>query len=122
MEKHAVARLIGAPPGYVGYEEGGYLTETRASPAVFGDSSGRGRKGPPGSISIFCCRCLMTAGLTDGHGPDGGFPQHGDRDDGALQPGLGSYPGAPWPGLRGHEISGHGGRRNPFPAGIHITG
>src|SRR3546814_7808802 len=27
MEKHAVARLIGAPPGYVGYEEGGVLTE-----------------------------------------------------------------------------------------------
>ncbi|MBB1088569.1 ATP-dependent chaperone ClpB [Lysobacter sp. SG-8] len=28
MEKHAVSRLVGAPPGYVGYEEGGYLTET----------------------------------------------------------------------------------------------
>jgi ATP-dependent Clp protease ATP-binding subunit ClpB len=28
MEKHSVARLIGAPPGYVGYEEGGYLTES----------------------------------------------------------------------------------------------
>ena len=28
MEQHSVARLIGAPPGYVGYEEGGYLTET----------------------------------------------------------------------------------------------
>jgi ATP-dependent Clp protease ATP-binding subunit ClpA len=27
MEKHSVARLIGAPPGYVGYEEGGVLTE-----------------------------------------------------------------------------------------------
>ncbi len=27
MEKHTVSRLIGAPPGYVGYEEGGYLTE-----------------------------------------------------------------------------------------------
>lgn len=27
MEKHSIARLIGAPPGYVGYEEGGYLTE-----------------------------------------------------------------------------------------------
>src|SRR5690606_16989161 len=27
MEKHAVSRLVGAPPGYVGYEEGGYLTE-----------------------------------------------------------------------------------------------
>ncbi len=28
MEKHSVARLIGAPPGYIGYEEGGYLTES----------------------------------------------------------------------------------------------
>src|SRR6202000_343087 len=27
MEKHAVARLVGAPPGYVGYEEGGVITE-----------------------------------------------------------------------------------------------
>lgn len=27
MEKHSVARLIGAPPGYIGYEEGGQLTE-----------------------------------------------------------------------------------------------
>ncbi|HQX63554.1 MAG TPA: AAA family ATPase, partial [Thermomicrobiales bacterium] len=27
MEKHAVSRLIGAPPGYVGYDEGGVLTE-----------------------------------------------------------------------------------------------
>jgi ATP-dependent Clp protease ATP-binding subunit ClpB len=33
MERHSVARLIGAPPGYVGYEEGGYLTEaTRRKP------------------------------------------------------------------------------------------
>jgi len=31
MEKHSVARLIGAPPGYVGYEEGGYLTEACAA-------------------------------------------------------------------------------------------
>jgi len=28
MEKHAVARLIGAPPGYIGYDEGGQLTES----------------------------------------------------------------------------------------------
>ncbi len=27
MEKHAVSRLVGAPPGYIGYEEGGQLTE-----------------------------------------------------------------------------------------------
>ena len=30
MEKHSVARLIGSPPGYIGYEEGGQLTEGRA--------------------------------------------------------------------------------------------
>ena len=33
MEKHTVARLIGAPPGYVGYEEGGQLTEGRTEAA-----------------------------------------------------------------------------------------
>ena len=37
MEKHSVARLIGAPPGYVGYEEGGYLTEAGAPQTLFGD-------------------------------------------------------------------------------------
>ena len=31
MEKHSVSRLVGAPPGYVGYEEGGYLTGSRSS-------------------------------------------------------------------------------------------
>ncbi|HCP46626.1 MAG TPA: hypothetical protein DIU15_11310, partial [Deltaproteobacteria bacterium] len=31
MEKHAVARLIGAPPGYVGYDEGGVLTNAVAT-------------------------------------------------------------------------------------------
>jgi len=43
MEKHSVARLIGAPPGYVGYEQGGYLTEAvrRRHPAR------RDREGAP---------------------------------------------------------------------------
>ena len=31
MEKHSVSRLVGAPPGYVGYEEGGYLTNSSPS-------------------------------------------------------------------------------------------
>ena len=36
MERHAVARLIGSPPGYVGYEEGGQLTEAvRRHPVLF---------------------------------------------------------------------------------------
>ena len=40
MEKHSVARLIGAPPGYVGYEEGGYLTEARAPQTLLGGAVG----------------------------------------------------------------------------------
>ncbi|STY64425.1 Heat shock protein F84.1 [Mannheimia haemolytica] len=36
MEKHSVSRLVGAPPGYVGYEEGGYLTESGSPPSIFG--------------------------------------------------------------------------------------
>ena len=36
MEQHAVARLIGSPPGYIGHEEGGQLTEAvRRKPYVF---------------------------------------------------------------------------------------
>ncbi len=39
MEKFSVSRLIGAPPGYVGYEEGGQLTEAVQKKAIFGCSS-----------------------------------------------------------------------------------
>ena len=44
MEKHSVARLIGAPPGYVGYEEGGYLTEAVRRRPLFSDSARRSRE------------------------------------------------------------------------------
>jgi len=46
MEKHAVARLVGAPPGYVGYEEGGQLTEASAADPTRGTLR-RDRKGAP---------------------------------------------------------------------------
>jgi ATP-dependent Clp protease ATP-binding subunit ClpB len=39
MEKHSVSRLIGAPPGYVGYDEGGYLTEAVRTQAIFSDTA-----------------------------------------------------------------------------------
>jgi hypothetical protein len=45
MEKHAVSRLIGAPPGYVGYEEGGQLTEAvRRRPYSAGGYTSRMQK------------------------------------------------------------------------------
>ena len=60
MEKHSVARLIGAPPGYVGYEEGGYLTEAvRRKPysVLLLDVS----KKPTRMSSTCCCRCSTMA-------------------------------------------------------------
>jgi ATP-dependent Clp protease ATP-binding subunit ClpB len=60
MEKHSVARLIGAPPGYVGYEEGGYLTEAvRRGPTPWFCSTKS--KKPTPRCSTSCCRFWTTA-------------------------------------------------------------
>jgi len=59
MEKHSVARLIGAPPGYVGYEEGGYLTEAvRRKPysVILLDEV---EKAHPDMCLIFYCKFWM---------------------------------------------------------------
>lgn len=67
MEKHAVARLIGAPPGYVGYEEGGYLTESvRRKPysVILLDEV---EKAHPDVFNILL-QVLDDGRLTDGHG------------------------------------------------------
>ena len=47
MEKHAVSRLIGAPPGYVGYDEGGQLTEAVRRRPYCGGAVRRDREGAP---------------------------------------------------------------------------
>ncbi|GMR08087.1 MAG: ATP-dependent chaperone ClpB [Gammaproteobacteria bacterium] len=67
MEKHSVARLIGAPPGYVGYEEGGYLTEAvrrRPYSVVLLDEV---EKAHPDVFSVLL-QVLDDGRLTDGHG------------------------------------------------------
>lgn len=67
MEKHSVARLIGAPPGYVGYEEGGYLTEkVRRKPysVLLLDEI---EKAHPDVFNILL-QVLDDGRLTDGHG------------------------------------------------------
>jgi len=67
MEKHAVARLIGAPPGYVGYDEGGHLTEAvRRKPycvLLFDEIE----KAHPDVFNILL-QVLDDGRLTDGHG------------------------------------------------------
>ncbi len=67
MEKHAVARLIGAPPGYVGYDEGGYLTEAvrrRPYSVLLFDEI---EKAHPDVFNILL-QILDDGRLTDGHG------------------------------------------------------
>jgi ATP-dependent Clp protease ATP-binding subunit ClpB len=67
MEKHSVARLIGAPPGYVGYEEGGYLTEAvrrRPYSVILMDEI---EKAHPEVFNILL-QVLDDGRLTDGHG------------------------------------------------------
>ncbi len=67
MEKHSVARLIGAPPGYVGFEEGGYLTEAvRRKPysVLLLDEV---EKAHPDVFNILL-QVLEDGRLTDGHG------------------------------------------------------
>ncbi len=67
MEKHSVARLIGAPPGYVGYEEGGSLTEAvrrRPYQVVLFDEV---EKAHPDVFNILL-QMLDDGRLTDGHG------------------------------------------------------
>jgi ATP-dependent Clp protease ATP-binding subunit ClpB len=67
MEKHSVARLIGAPPGYVGYEEGGALTEAvrrRPYQVVLFDEI---EKAHPDVFNILL-QVLDDGRLTDGHG------------------------------------------------------
>ncbi|MCP4950888.1 MAG: AAA domain-containing protein, partial [Proteobacteria bacterium] len=67
MEKHSVARLIGAPPGYVGYEEGGYLTEAvrrRPYSVILMDEV---EKAHPDVFNVLL-QVLDDGRLTDGHG------------------------------------------------------
>ncbi|MDP3285380.1 MAG: ATP-dependent chaperone ClpB, partial [Desulfobacterales bacterium] len=67
MEKHAVSRLIGAPPGYVGYDEGGYLTEAvrrRPYSVVLFDEI---EKAHPEVFNVLL-QILDDGRMTDGHG------------------------------------------------------
>ena len=80
MEKHSVARMIGAPPGYVGYEEGGQLTEAvrrRPYSVLLFDEI---EKAHPDVFNVLL-QILDDGRLTDSQGRRRGFPEHGDHHD-----------------------------------------
>ena len=127
MEKHAVARMIGAPPGYVGYEEGGQLTEAvrrrpysvllfdeieKAHPDVFNvllqilddgrltDSQGR-------TVDFRNTVIIMTSNLGSQCDPGAGHRRLAGRREaraGGAAPAL--PPGVPEPGGRRRSSSG----------------
>jgi ATP-dependent Clp protease ATP-binding subunit ClpB len=98
MEKHSVARLIGAPPGYVGYEEGGYLTEAvrrRPYTVILFDEM---EKAHPDVFNVLL-QLLDDGRLTDGQGRTVDFKNaliimtsnlgsqfiHEDEDEGSIR-------------------------------------
>ena len=117
MEKHSVARLIGAPPGYVGYEEGGYLTEAvRRKPysVVLLDEV---EKAHPDVFNVLL-QVLDDGRLTDGQGRTVDFRNTVI----VMTSNLGSQRIQELAGaaeLRAHESRGDGDRGPAFPARVH---
>jgi ATP-dependent Clp protease ATP-binding subunit ClpB len=115
MEKHSVARLIGAPPGYVGYEEGGYLTEAvRRKPysVILLDEV---EKAHPDVFNVLL-QVLDDGRMTDGQGRTVDFKNTGDRDD--VEPGLADDSADVGRRLRRDQARGHGRSENAFPARV----
>ena len=117
MEKHSVARLIGAPPGYVGYEEGGYLTEAvrrRPYSVILLDEV---EKAHPDVFNVLL-QVLDDGRLTDGQGRTVDF-----RNTVVIMTSnLGSNVIQELAGedeLRAHEVRRDGDRRPALPARVH---
>ena len=121
MEKHTVPRLIGAPPGYVGYEEGGQLSEAvrrRPYSVVLFDEIEKAHH----DVFNVLLQVLDDGRLTDGQGQNGGFQEY-DRDH-DEQYRFADHPGI----LQRRKIEPEGPRRNgaagadgiadAFPAGV----
>jgi ATP-dependent Clp protease ATP-binding subunit ClpB len=105
MEKHAVSRLVGAPPGYVGYEEGGQLTEAvrrrpysvvlldeieKAHPDVFNTllqvmDDGRLTDGQGRTVDFKNTVLIMTSNLPVGQGADGAGADRAGADGTAAK-------------------------------------
>ncbi len=120
MEKHSVARLIGAPPGYVGYEEGGYLTEAvrrRPYSVILLDEI---EKAHPDVFNVLL-QVLDDGRLTDGQGRTVDFRNCVI----IMTSNLGSQVIQELAGeaqLRGDEGGGHAGGHPAFPARVHQSG
>ena len=84
-EKHSVSRLVGAPPGYVGYDEGGQLTEAVRRRPYSRRAARRGREGAPRGVRRAAAGARRRS-ADRRPGPHGRLPQHDPDPD--LEPRL----------------------------------
>ena len=114
MEKHSVARLIGAPPGYVGYDEGGYLTEAvRRKPysVLLLDEV---EKAHPDVFNVLL-QVLDDGRLTDGQGRTVDFKNTVI----VMTSNIGSHRSCRWSGRAGDDQGrGLGRAQEALPAGV----
>ena len=89
MEKHTVSRLVGAPPGYVGYDDGGQLTGHGPPQVLLPDPARRDREGAPRRLQ-HAAPDLRRRPPDRRQGPQGRLPQHDHHHD--LQRRLGPDP------------------------------
>ena len=108
-EKHTVSRLVGAPPGYIGYEEGGQLTEAVRRRPYAVVLAGRGREGAQRGVRHLAAGARRRP-ADRRPGPHGRLPQRVVDLD--LQPGF-AVPGRPDPvaGTEAERGDGRGPRR-----------
>ena len=127
MERHAVSRLIGAPPGYVGFDQGGLLDRCDRPAPPRRAAARRDREGAPG--------CLQHPAAGDGlrqahrqQRQDGRFPQHHPDHDHQCRcrgheqagDGLRPEPAARGRGYRGDQAPVHAGVPQPPRRGDHL--
>ena len=130
MERHNVSRLVGAPPGYVGYDEGGQLTEAvrrKSYAVILLDEIEKAHA----EVFNILLQILEDGHLTDAKGRTRGLPQHdhhhdleprGREDPDQLQPRVppaGRHAGDARRGLlRPDEGEGPGRAEDELPAGV----
>ncbi len=130
MERHNVSRLVGAPPGYVGFDEGGQLTEAVRRKNYCGRAPRRGREGPSGGLQHPPADPRGRAPVGR-QGPPRGLPQlhhHHDQQPRRQAAPDQLQPGLPGPGrdrrgprrelVRAHEGEGRDRAQGQLPARV----
>ena len=110
QERHSVSRLVGAPPGYVGYDEGGQLTEAVRRKPYFGRAARRDRESAPRRLQHSSAGARRRPSDRQ-QGPHGGLPQYDHHHD--FEHGIAYHSGEFRGGVQWREARARSGREDP---------